>query len=104
MDTIKKISAQEYIELIFTGGEKAKFAFGNQGDLFISNPNRKAEGRALVVERGNKLVVNYNNDFDIVEINGLELKSIFSKLEPVPAGVKTFDIVVDSQGKVYKKT
>ncbi len=71
------------------------------GDLKLSNPSRTSSGRALVPNVDGELVINYNQDFQGgVQINGL--KKLLN-LPAAPAGINTFDVVIDANGNVYKK-
>ena len=104
MSNNTKITSDGDIELQFTEGDGSSFKFGNQGDFYISNPQRSSDGRVIIVDQNDRLIINFANDFaGGVEINGLDLTSFFQGLQLAPAGVNTFDVVMDQFGNVYKK-
>jgi|GEM_PF-4144453 len=99
-----QITSDSTTQIVSTGGQKASFTFGDQGDFVISNPARKSEGRAMVVWTGDQLVINYDNDFKGgVVINGLQLGPLFKDLPLAPSGTNVFDIVVDANGNLYRQ-
>ena len=78
-------------------GDQGSLEVNTHADLRLNNIARDNGGRALVVGRKtNKgLVINYDNDFGGVSIDGLE---------PVPDGVNFRSVVVDvNNGRLYRE-
>lgn len=96
-----KIQSNGSFTVETNAGDKPTFTFNTAGDFIMDNPARKSSGRALVANVEDVLVINFAKDFaGGVHIDGL---SRLVNLKTAPAGVNTFDIVVDKDGNVYKK-
>jgi hypothetical protein len=98
MSTKIQSSGDFYVQV--EEGNGSHFKFNQAGDIILSNPARKSDGRALVAYHKDQLVVNFKNDFKGgVMIYGL--KSL-QDIPDAPSGMKAFHLVVDEKGNVYK--